>query len=54
MKKTFPFILLLLTVSFANSQLLQTSFNDVKDLSLSVSDGFNLMASEYITLESSQ
>ena len=53
MKKFFLFILLLLTVSFANSQSLQNSFNDVRDLSLSVSDGFNLMASEYITLESS-
>ena len=53
MKKFFLFILLLLTVSFANSQSLQNSFNDVRDLSLSVSDGFYLMASEYITLESS-
>ena len=53
MKKFFLFNLLLLTVSFANSQSLQNSFNDVKDLSLSVSDEFNLIASEYNVLESS-
>ena len=53
MKKFFLFNLMLFTLSFANSQSLQMSFNDVRDLSLSVSDRFNLMASEYITLESS-
>jgi hypothetical protein len=52
MKKFFPIILLLLTASFANSQSLQNSFNDVRDLSSYVSSEFSLIASEYTDLES--
>jgi hypothetical protein len=52
MKKFFPIILLLLTASFSNSQSLQNSFNDVRDLSSYVSSEFSLIASEYTDLES--